>query len=154
MLFFKRNWSPLFISGSSFFFVIHANVDFKIKSKERIGVVVVFLSLKSGWLCDLLPKRARTWNAKFHPGFHEGVDVRTDVLLTGDFLRTKILRLGWIVYQILLPMVLRCARLRARAQLWLELDNLDTPSKRRTTKLKLFSWRSGSIIESRSRYEN
>ena len=30
-----------FIPGSSFFSVIHANVDFKIKSKERIGFVVV-----------------------------------------------------------------------------------------------------------------
>ena len=29
-----------FISGSSSFSVIHANVDFKIKSKERIGFVV------------------------------------------------------------------------------------------------------------------
>ena len=35
------------ISGSSSFSVIHANVDFKNKSKERIGfVVVVFLSMK------------------------------------------------------------------------------------------------------------
>ena len=28
--------------------------------------------------------------AKFHPGLHEGVDVRTYVLRTDDFLRTKI----------------------------------------------------------------
>ena len=34
-----------FISGSSFFYVIHANVDFKIKSKERIGFVVVVFYL-------------------------------------------------------------------------------------------------------------
>ena len=35
------------ISGSSSFSVIHANVDFKNKSKERIGFVVVdFLSMK------------------------------------------------------------------------------------------------------------
>ena len=33
------------ISGSSFFSVIHANVDFKIKSKERIGFVVVVFYL-------------------------------------------------------------------------------------------------------------
>ena len=31
-----------FISGSSYFSVIHANVDFKIKWKERISFVVVF----------------------------------------------------------------------------------------------------------------
>ena len=55
MLFFKLNWSPLFfvvvvffISGSRLFSFIHANVDFKIKSKERISfVVVVFLISKS-----------------------------------------------------------------------------------------------------------
>ena len=34
-----------FIPGSSFFSVIHANVDFKIKSKERIGFVVVVFYL-------------------------------------------------------------------------------------------------------------
>ena len=34
-----------FVSGSSFFYVIHANVDFKIKSKERIGFVVVVFYL-------------------------------------------------------------------------------------------------------------
>ena len=34
-----------FISGSSSFSVIHANVDFKIKLKERIGFVVVVFSL-------------------------------------------------------------------------------------------------------------
>ena len=83
MFFFQRNWSPLFfISRSSSFSVVHVNADIKIKSKERIRfVVVVFLSLK----VDLSPKRAGVWNAKFHPGQHEGVDV-----LTYDFLRTKI----------------------------------------------------------------
>ena len=34
-----------FISGSSSFTVIHANEDFKIKSKERIGFVVVVFNL-------------------------------------------------------------------------------------------------------------
>ena len=38
--------------------------------------------------CNLPSKRAGDWNAKFHPGLHEGRDVRTD-----DFLRTKI---SWI----------------------------------------------------------
>ena len=46
MLFFKRNWSSLFfISGSSSFSVIHTNLDFKIKLKERIGFVVVVFYL-------------------------------------------------------------------------------------------------------------
>ena len=35
----------IFISGSSSFSVIHSNVDFKIKSKERIGFVVVVFYL-------------------------------------------------------------------------------------------------------------
>ena len=30
---------------------------------------------------------------KFHPGLHEEVDARTDVLHTDDFLRTKISRM-------------------------------------------------------------
>ena len=38
----------------------------------------------------LLPKRAGTWNARFHFGLHEGLNLRTDVLRTNDFLRTKI----------------------------------------------------------------
>ena len=50
------------------------------KSKERISfvVVVVFLSLKvPGWLRHLLSKRVCAWNAKFHSGLHEWVEVRT-----------------------------------------------------------------------------
>ena len=60
-----------FISRSSSFSVIHGNVDIEIKSRERIGfvvVVVVFLSLKSGWLCDLPPKRALLEMQNFTPG--------------------------------------------------------------------------------------
>ena len=42
MFFFQRNWSPLFFfSRSSSLSVIHVNVDIKIKSKYRIGFVVV-----------------------------------------------------------------------------------------------------------------
>ena len=61
-----------FISRSSSFSVIHGNVDIEIKSKERIAfvvVVVVFLSLKSGWLCDLPPKRALLEMKNFTPGY-------------------------------------------------------------------------------------
>ena len=50
-----------FLSLALAFSVIHANVDFKIKLKERIVFVVVVFSLqKSGWLCDLLSKSACT----------------------------------------------------------------------------------------------
>ena len=88
MFFFQRNWSPLFfISRSNFFSVIHVSVEIKIKWKERIGfAVVVFISKRPGSYAIITPKRACAWNAKFHPGLHEGADV----LRTDDFLRTKI----------------------------------------------------------------
>ena len=67
----KRNWPPLLFIFSSFS-VIHINVDIKINSKERIGVVCCcFLSLKvwvamqftaetHGYLkCKILPQL--TW---------------------------------------------------------------------------------------------
>ena len=41
----KLVFFAFFISGSSSFTVIHANEDFKIKSKERIGFVVVVFNL-------------------------------------------------------------------------------------------------------------
>ena len=114
MLFLRRYWSPLFfISRSSSFSVIHVNVDIKMNLKERTGlVVVVFFSLKvrvvislrtadafpvvaplrsqARWLCDLPPKCAGTWNAKFQSGLHEGMDVGTysvwTILLKPKFL--------------------------------------------------------------------
>ena len=92
MFFFQRNWSSLvFISRSSSLSVIHVNVDIEIKPKERIGFCCCcFYLQKTRKLRDLPPKRAGAWNAKFHPGLHERVDVSTDVPRTDDFLRTKI----------------------------------------------------------------
>ena len=52
---------------------------------------------------------ASSWNAKFHPGVHEGVDGRTDVRTTFSELKF----LGCIDNQIFLPMVLRFAHARA-----------------------------------------
>ena len=43
--FFQRNWSPLWLffnSRSCSFSVIHVNVDIRIQSKQRLGLVVVF----------------------------------------------------------------------------------------------------------------
>ena len=95
MLFFKRYWTPLFFtSGSSSFSVIHANVDFKIKSKEGIGfIVAIFLPLKVRVAvrftaetrvylkCKISPRLTwRGWRTYGH----------TDVLRTDDFLGTKI----------------------------------------------------------------
>ena len=93
MLFFQRNWSPLFfISRSSSFSVIHVNVDIKIKSKERIVFVVVvvfaFLSLKVRVAMRFTAETRWYLKLKFHPAHMSGwTYVRT---LTDDFLRTKI----------------------------------------------------------------
>ena len=103
-----------FIPRSSFFSVIHVNVDIKIKSKKRIGFVVVVLITKI--LGGYSNYRENAWvieMQKFHPGLHEGVDVRTDVRrIFSDQI------LGRMDNQIFLPMVLRCTRLaRERAPL-------------------------------------
>ena len=46
MLFFKRNWSPLFfLSLALALSVIHANVDIEIKSKEIVDFGVVVFQL-------------------------------------------------------------------------------------------------------------
>ena len=71
------------------FSVIHANVDIKIRSKERIGLLLLFFISKS--LGSYAMYRLNPF--KFHPGLHGGVDVRTDVLRTDDFLRTRISRM-------------------------------------------------------------
>ena len=114
MFFFQQNWSPLFfICHSSSFSVIHINVDIKIKSKERIGfVVVIFLSLKvrvamqfndemQGYLkCKISPQLTwRGWRTyEQDPCMH----VRM-ILSEPKFL-------GYIDKQTFLSMVLRCMR--------------------------------------------
>ena len=39
-------------------FSAHASVKIKIQSKKRLGFVVMFALLKTGWSCDLPLKRA------------------------------------------------------------------------------------------------
>ena len=66
--------------------VFHVNAE--IKSKERIGFVVVVAVVylyKSGWLCNLPSKSTVLEMQNFIPGLNEEMDERT-----GDFLRTKI----------------------------------------------------------------
>ena len=64
---------------------------------------------------------ASIWNAKFHPGIHEGVDVRTDVRTIFSELKF----LGCIDNQIFLPMVLRFARARAPLKTyWFHVDSV------------------------------
>ena len=105
------NWSPFnnlfFIFCPSSFFVIYINVDIKIKLKERIiSFVVVFLPLKAWVATQFIAKTSGTWNAKFYPSFHEGVDVRTDV----ETIFSELKFAGCIDNQIFLPMVLHCVR--------------------------------------------
>ena len=78
------------------------------RKKESASLSLFLISKSPDGYAILLPKRAGTWNAKFHFGLHEGVNSRMDVLRTDDFLRIKI---SWMhSLQIFLPMVLRCAR--------------------------------------------
>ena len=87
----KLVFFAFFISGSSSFTVIHANEGFKIKSKERIGfVVVVFNLYKSGWLCDFTAERRGYLKCKISLRLTWRGELSTDVLRTDDFLRTKI----------------------------------------------------------------
>ena len=55
------------------------------RKKESAFVVVCFISKRPGSYEIYRPKRAGAWNAKFHSGLNEGVDVHTD-----DFLRPKV----------------------------------------------------------------
>ena len=64
-----------FISGSSSFSVLER------KNQLRC----CFVSLKVRVAMRFTAETRGYWNAKYHPGLHEGVNVRTD-----DFLRTKI----------------------------------------------------------------
>ena len=79
------------ISGSSSFSVIHANVDFKIKSKQKNRLrCCCFLSLRVQVARRFTAETRGYLNCKISPGLHEGMDVPSDVLRTDDFLRTKI----------------------------------------------------------------
>ena len=93
-----------FISGSSSFSVIHANEDFKIKPKERIGSFLLFFISKSPGSCAIYCRNARVLEMQnFTPAYMKGwTYVRT------YFSEAKFI--GSIVYQIFLPMVFRCAR--------------------------------------------
>ena len=100
--------SFVFCSHSSSFSIIHDNVDIKIKSKERISFVVVVFIAKSPRSYAIyrrkVSKRASAWNAKFHPGLHEGWTYVGTYALRSIFSEPKFL--GCIDYQIFLPMLL------------------------------------------------
>ena len=107
MFSFRRNLSPLFfISRSSSFSVIHVSVDIKIKSKKRLGLVVVFRLSKNPGGRAIYPQNAQVSEVRnFNPGLHERVDIRS-------FVRTILIEtkfLGCKDNHIFSPMVLRCA---------------------------------------------
>ena len=98
------------VSCSSSFSVIYANVDFKIKSKQRIGfVVVVFFISKSPGGYAIYCRNARVLEMQnFTPAYMKGwTYVRTYSVRT---IFSEPVFLGCIVYQIFLPKVIRCAR--------------------------------------------
>ena len=101
------HWSPLFfISRSSSFFVIHVNVDIKIKLKERIGFIVVFFISKSPGGYAIYRRNARVLEMQnfISPYITWWTYVRT----YGTILSEPKFR-GCIDNQVFLPMVLRCA---------------------------------------------
>ena len=60
------------------------------RNKESASLLLFFIS-KSPGSCAIYCRNARVLEMQnFTPGLHEGVDVRTDVLRTDDFLRSKI----------------------------------------------------------------
>ena len=80
MLFFQRNWSPLFfISRSSSFSVIHVNVEInKAKSKEKSALLLFFIS--NFRVAMRFNTETRVYlKCKFHSAYMKGVDVRRDV---------------------------------------------------------------------------
>ena len=102
MLFFKRNWSSLFSFLWLQLFLCYPR-QCRLKSKERIGFVVVALISESLGDSAIYCRNARVLEMQnFTPAYIKGwTYVRT------IFSETKFL--GCIDYQIFLPMVLRCA---------------------------------------------
>ena len=114
MLFFKRNWSPLFfISVSCSFSVVLANVDIKLSRMKDSASLLLFFISKSPGGYTIYCRNARVLEMQnFTPAYMKGwTHVRNGRTPYGRFLvRTKISR------KIFLPMVLRCPRF-ARAPL-------------------------------------
>ena len=99
--------SLVFIPRSSFFSVIHVNVDIKISRRKESALLLLFLSQKVREGMRFTAETPGPWNAKVYPGLHEEVDVGTYLVRT-IFSEPKFL--GCINDQIFLTMVLRCAR--------------------------------------------
>ena len=87
MLFFKRNWSPLFfISVSGSFSVVHANVDIKLSQMKDSASLLFFSISKSPAGFTIYCRNTRVLEMQnFTPAYMNGLDARTDVLRTDDF---------------------------------------------------------------------
>ena len=107
MFSFQQNSSPLFfISRSSSFSVIHVSVDIKIKSKKRLGLVVVYRLSKNPGGHAIYPQNAQVSEVRnFNPSLHERVDIRSYVRTI--LIETKFF--GCKDNHIFLTMVLLCA---------------------------------------------
>ena len=117
MLFFLQNSSLLFsITRSSSFSVIHVSVNIKNNVEKDTTLLLFFLSKKSGRPCDFFPNKLTLscvcWLNYFTL---ECLWCGRTVGRSGSRCTVTWLPnfLGWVVYHIFLPMVLRCA-LRAR----------------------------------------
>ena len=126
MFFFLQNSSLLFsITRSSSFSVIHVSVNTKNNVEKDTTLLLLFLSKKSGRPCDFFPNKLTLsciwfaisvdwiilhwcclWCCLWYGRTFGRAGGRCSVTWLPYFL-------GWVVYHIFLPMVLRCA-LRAR----------------------------------------
>ena len=116
MLFFKRNWSPLFfISGSALPLLSTPmyTVDIKLNRMKDSASLLLFLISKSPGGCEIYRRNARVLEMQnFTPAYMKGwTYVRTYSVRT-IFAEPKFL--GCIDCQILLPVVLRARASRAR----------------------------------------
>ena len=92
MLFFKRNWSPLFFLSLALapFLLSTQMKTLKLSRKKESASLLLFFISKKSWDSYAIYSRyagVRLEMQNFTPELHERVDVRTDVLRTDDFLR-------------------------------------------------------------------
>ena len=107
------------------------------RKKESASLLLFFISKSPGGYAIYCRNARVQWNAKFHPGLHEGVDVSTD-----DFLRTKI---SWMhSLPNFLTQVLRCVRFPRESSAinkcipWSILAEIGTHGWERTNPAKIF----------------
>ena len=108
MLFFKRNWSPLFFFFLFLFLALSLLSTpmrtLKLSRKKESASLLLFFISKSPGSCAIYCRNARVLEMQnFTPAYMKGWTYVRTIFSEAKFL-------GCIVYQIFLPMVLRCAR--------------------------------------------